>query len=236
MAVWQVVLHAPYDDIKVLKLEECADNILICQHEADDGVNRTHCHVMLDGVKVSDEAIRKRINKHGLGGRGNYAIIQRYKSEAYDTDKLGVYVLKGKLANMKQTSYESQKISAWVDDWRESVSNPSDKSPPKNGSKSPVKSHYDIMEEILQETRQRPGIWRVINTISSDEQGLIQDPVWVCENRKAVWDCMIKHLAKNKIRTSKHELERWYVTMMREEKNTSEAMYSSIMRKLYSDV
>lgn len=231
--MYQVVVHVGYDVAKQLKLEECAEQILICEHQADEKVNRTHIHAMLDGVKVSAEAIRKRINKAELGGRGNYGIFTSWKGEPYDRDKLGTYMLKGDKALLRQTNYTDEQIISWVHAWVGFVKR--EPLQPKKNAKEGVKSHWDIMQEIIAETRTMKGVWSQVNTIVSGDDGIVLDDLWVCNNKKAVWDCMIKHLAKNRIRTSKHELERWYVTMMREEKDTSQAMYSSIMKKLYSE-
>lgn len=238
MVVWQVVVKQPYESVKALELEAYADNVLFAEHGADGSTARIHTHVVLDGVKVGRAAIEKRIKKHGYGGRGNYAILTECKDikQPYDRDKLCIYVLKGNVELCKQTTYSSDQIAQWAAQWqgfvKRSASTPKEKPEAKTLSK-PDTSHWAIMEDIRQETRQHPGIWTQVNTIHTGDDGLVHEPIWVCNNRKHVWNTMIKHLTKHKVRTSKNELERFWVSMMREEENTSHALYSSIMRKLY---
>lgn len=238
MVVWQVVVKQPYESVKALELSAYADNVLFAEHGADGSTKRIHTHVVLDGVKVGRAAIEKRIKKFGYGGRGNYAILTECKDikEPYDRDKLCVYVLKGNKDLCKQTTYSDEQIVQWVSQWQGFGKRPAEKlinHPAKSALPKPDMSHWAIMEVIREETRSHPGVWTEINQITTGDDGLVQEPMWVCNNRKHVWNVMIKHLTKHKIRTSKNELERFWVSMMREEQNTSHALYSSIMRKLY---
>lgn len=110
--IFQVIMHKEYNDISGMPWNRWADRKLICQHDADDEIPRTHCHIMLDGVKVGAEAIKKYIRNSGLGGRGNYGVhtvTQKHKLP-YDRDKTAIYLIKGEVGLIKESSYEN-----WVD-------------------------------------------------------------------------------------------------------------------------
>lgn len=224
--VWQIVIHAAYDEQKALydKIISACDRYLVCQHDADEKVNRTHCHILFEGPKRTRPSIQTWITQAGCGGRGNYAIF----TKTHDRTDLAKYMIKGNKAHVKATSFAMEQIQLWEQQWvnREKLSPAVPES-----AKTAVKTQWEIMSEIIAETRAYPGVWVLDQAITTGDDGIILDGVWVCRNRRYVWDTMLKHLAKNKIRTSIHELERWFVTMMREERDTSEEIFNRIVGK-----
>lgn len=228
--VLHVVIHQVYSDVKLLHLEDCCERILIGQHDADESISRTHCHVMLVKCSITHEAIRKRIASAGFGGRGNYSIL----TTARDEDKLGIYILKGDRRIAQQFSYTEEQILKWVAQW---ISYPpatkKNSKPNQNSESKNSQTHCEIMSAILAETRALEGIWERINRIVTDDDGRMMEEEWVCKNRRLVFNVMLKHLAKNHVRTSKHELERFWVTMMRDEQVTKAALYETLMKKIY---
>lgn len=234
--VWHVMIHQPFVEVEQLLLSEICEKFLFGQHDADENVNRTHTHVMLVNPKLSNEGIRRRILKAGFGGRGNYAIITSSGGNSYTEEKLGIYILKGNREIAKKFSYSEEQISEWVSKWVFHPVETTDKRKQEGDSSKSKKSpenHWDVMKAIIAETRQLPGVWEQQNEIVSDDSGIAMEGVWFCRNRRAVWTVMLAHLDKNKIRTSRNELERFYLTMMREDGYTRVALYDSIMKKIY---
>lgn len=225
--VWQLVIHAAYDEQKVLydRITQASEQFMVCQHDADDKVNRTHCHVLIENPKRTVQTLRSWIHEAGCGGRGNYAIFSNYTR-----DDLGVYMVKGDKAHVKVTSFTDEQVRLWEQQW---VNREKKLESPDSAKLPGVKTQWEIMSEILAETRAAPGVWEKLSEITTGDDGLIPEAVWICKNHRFVWNIMLKHLAINKIRTSSHELERWYVTMMRESRETSDAIFKKIYEKLY---
>lgn len=226
--VWQIVVHASFSEQQALydKLASAAGNYLICQHDADEKVSRTHCHILFESPKRTRPTIQTWITEAGCGGRGNYAII----TKKHTREKLAVYMIKGDMKHIMKSSFTEAQHLAWEKQWV----TPQQLSPGEKLSKSvpAVKTQWEIMGEILAETRKAPGVWEKFSRITTGEDGIIPETQWVCHNRRYVFDAMIKHLAINKIRTSVHELERWYVTMMRDEASVTDSLYRKIVEKL----
>lgn len=94
------------------------DHYLIGEHEADDDVKTTHCHVMFTNLVVTNKALDKQRVKHSLNGDVSRLLSRAVGTgELYDEDLLGVYILKGKHDVNKSTSYSEDKIKEWVSAW-----------------------------------------------------------------------------------------------------------------------
>lgn len=117
--MWQVIIHRPYSDISGLLWDKWSDKQLICQHEADENIPRTHCHIALIDVKVGAEAIRKMVTERGFGGRGQYGIhtVAKESKQPYDLEKLAVYMIKGDVGVIKRSSYDERQHRNWAAQW-----------------------------------------------------------------------------------------------------------------------
>lgn len=82
-----MVNHAPrisrcYQDISgsLLEWANISNQFIVCQHDADEKVNKTHVHIGIWGVNVQEEAMKRQFNKHsGLGLKGNEDWKWKYK-------------------------------------------------------------------------------------------------------------------------------------------------------------
>lgn len=119
LKVWQVIVHQSYETIEGKFPESWCDKMLICQHEADEQINRTHSHIMFVAPKVCEEAIRKFIKASGWGGRGNYGIhtVAKESKQPYDLRKLAVYMIKGDIKNIKYSDYTDRDHRNWASEW-----------------------------------------------------------------------------------------------------------------------
>lgn len=232
--VWHVVIHATYDACRQV-FEGLSPAYLIGQHDADESINRTHVHAMLVNPTVGVEGIRKRINSHGHGGRGNYAILQRTESsrQPYDKDKLAVYILKGKRDSCVESTYDANQIDKWVGDWVETPKKLKNEIVEKPTKKEAPATHYELIVKILMDTRQMNGVWEHMTCLGTDNQGIALEDQWVCRNRKAVWNYMIKVLNENRVRTSRNELERFFVSILRHDREACDRMYENIIEKIF---
>jgi len=118
--VLQVVLHKSYEAVKAFAewLKENTLQYIIGEHEADDEIKTTHCHILIEGLKVSREALRKQVIKHAPGRGQNCTMAQTQKTrQNYKRDFLAIYIIKGNVKHCKDTSFDDIQIAIWASKW-----------------------------------------------------------------------------------------------------------------------
>lgn len=62
---WFVRIHRTYEEIEpwVRNLSDKAAKLIVYQHDSDEEVNRTHCHLMIIGYTTSDETMKTQLTK-----------------------------------------------------------------------------------------------------------------------------------------------------------------------------
>lgn len=63
-------IHRTYEELEpwVQNLSEKCEKLVVYEHEADEEVNRLHCHIMIIGYNTSDETMKQQVIKV-LGAR-----------------------------------------------------------------------------------------------------------------------------------------------------------------------
>jgi len=108
---YTIISHA------IESLSDVCDGILVYQHDADEEVSATHCHILIISPTIGVEGIKKRILRHvQLSGNKDWSFSQNTTEgwEIYHT-----YMTKGRLDPVF-TNYVSQAIVAeararWVE-------------------------------------------------------------------------------------------------------------------------
>lgn len=98
-------------------LKDNAHNYLIGEHPP--GVkNGLHCHILIQGLKVTREALRKQVIKiaPGKGQNCTMATTQEEK-KPYDTDLLAIYIIKGHTEYVKSHTFTAEAIIEWASKW-----------------------------------------------------------------------------------------------------------------------
>lgn len=118
--VLQVVLRKPYSEIMAISewLKDNTLNYLIGEHPAATS-NGIHCHILIEGLKVTREALRKQVNKYSPGQGQNFtSALTKDTRQPYNREILATYILKGHIEYLKSTSfnqeYITERISRWV--------------------------------------------------------------------------------------------------------------------------
>jgi len=62
---WFVRVHRTYEEIQpwIQNLESKCTKLVAYQHDADEEVNRTHCHLMIIGYTTTDETMKMQLKK-----------------------------------------------------------------------------------------------------------------------------------------------------------------------------
>jgi len=239
--VLHIIVRRPYSDVSGVYhwLQENSVRSLCGQHEADDEIANTHCHIQVKKFGKTAQSIRDKLKIAGLAGRGNYNILtetQRTK-KPYDEDALNIYIIKGIISNHKESTYTPQQIQAYAEAWVDHDSDPpvsTEKSIKKKKEKP--QTHWDIIEEILQMAKSKPGWFDSV--LDRDDQGYVitADNALSALGRSGIFDLMCQRLAHHKVRTSRNELERFYVTILRHDKSSRENLRESIMRNVFRNL
>ena len=124
--VWQLVVRKPCDAIGfpefVLWLSSNVLNYLVGEHPADFETSSTHCHILIEGLKVTDEGLRKSLKRCDISG-SDYSLMKKTTKSvngvrmAYDRDALAIYIIKGDINQVKATSFSPDQIAIWADKW-----------------------------------------------------------------------------------------------------------------------
>lgn len=120
---YHLIVRKPYDDIPrefLLWLSANVDDYVIAQHDADEEIKSTHCHIMFVNLKVTNKALDKQRQKHKIDGDISRLLKHVVGTrDLYDTEKLSIYVLKGNRDVLKSTSYSNEFIDKCIESWIE---------------------------------------------------------------------------------------------------------------------
>lgn len=226
----QVVVRRPWEDISGFYswIQDNSSSHLCGQHDADEDTKTTHCHIMCN-TTINPETIRLQAIKHGVGGRGVAAVLKQCakKKIPYDETKLCIYITKGDVNNIKRSSFDVDTINYFASQWVQHE--PTSKSPDDK------KDHFALIEHILEESTKIPGAWESV--LARDSEGIIvSERGLTYEGRRKIFQLMVNTLNKNRVRTSRNELERFYVTLIRHDYHSVECLQDSILRNVYREV
>lgn len=115
----QIVLRVPFSDcsgvIQWMRLK--GGRILCAEHEADEDIKSTHCHVAWE-PPVTKEAIRKQLITNSLGGQ-KYSIMEKVLKthEVYEFTALAKYCIKGDPKQVCETSLTQSEVADLAKQW-----------------------------------------------------------------------------------------------------------------------
>lgn len=119
--ILQVVLNVPFSGMESMCgwLQKNTSGYLVGEHPPAKR-KETHCHILIEGLKVSREALRKAVLKVSPG-RGQYAImsVTQKENKPYEREALAVYIIKGHIEYHKSSSYGDFLVEVWSKKWRE---------------------------------------------------------------------------------------------------------------------
>jgi len=122
--------------------------------------------------------------------------------------------------------------SLWISDadFKKSAKEKNPQSSEKSSEKkSDAKTLYAVGKEIIAEAKSHPGIFEQKLCKDVDDQLTYQES---CVRPDRLYNIMLIHLDKNKVRTSIHELERMFLTMIRNDPYQKENFRKTIFSRL----
>jgi len=208
------IIHKPFEDLSGLVKfwDTQCEAIAVAQHDKDSKVPRIHCHILIINPVKKTNAFNEDIKKFipGHDGRKDSRLSIKTQNEKKPISRQGLwYLVKGQESRLKfSNNFSNQEIEDAIKLYDPNkAKRTSDK--PKNEKKEKKPNQWEIIEEIRS---------KVLNK---------NDP-------KDIWDIMINQLEFYQIRTGMFDLEKWFVTIQRTDKEISNALRHKIISKLYS--
>jgi len=102
----QILIRKPFVDCSgfVDWLVAKSGAVVCCQHDADDDIKSTHCHIAVL-LPIGNEGIRKQLLKHDLGGSHSSILQKTVKTKVpYDFIELAKYCVKGDSTTVRRTT------------------------------------------------------------------------------------------------------------------------------------
>jgi len=149
--VLQVVVKKPFADIEPLVswLKKNSENYLVGEHPPAKQ-NTTHCHIMIEGLQVSRQALSKQVTKYSPGRGQNFISSQTQETRiAYNLSKLCVYIIKGHVEYHKSSTFTPEQITEWAAEWVEPLTTKGDQAAkPMMIIKKKPQTKYEMCNEI----------------------------------------------------------------------------------------
>jgi len=210
LPVWQVVLspdtgkEKPFGDCSgvCVWLAKNTSGYLVGEHPSkwykdpktsEMKYKGIHCHILIEGLKVSRSALEKEIKKYVSKGKG--AILTNYKGVPYDKDKLATYISKGKREYIKATNYAEDYVVERVEAWVE-----------------PVRDEKEVVDFTKSTPEKKPKT--TFHHCTQIGEYLVK---WQPELRwtaKEIVAAIIKYCRENKLPLSAYKVRDWYDCIM----------------------
>lgn len=197
LPVLQTILKVPYGpnvEAFGVWLKEHTHNYLIGEHPP--GVkNGNHCHILIQGLKVTREALRKQVIKIAPGKGQNCTMASTQDDKKpYDTDLLAIYIIKGHAEYAKSHTFTPDVITEWASKWETRTITHAE----THGATAPVKKAptiYENCNEILDDL----GSFKTDSALDRTE--IVRATIaWANRKRKALhsvqvmnyYDCILQ--------------------------------------------
>jgi len=191
LPVWQLVIRKPYEPSSrfVQWLSNNVSNYLVGEHPADDEVSSTHCHILIEGLKVTTEGFRKSLIRCDISG-SDYSLMKKRKSkngirEDYTRDFLAIYIIKGQIPYVKCSSFNETQIALWASKW---INHKAERSEAEHGSISavPVKKPNTVYQDCDEIIDTIPD-WNQRNPSLVERTDVVKAIIaWANQKRKAL--------------------------------------------------
>jgi len=227
MSVFAFRISVPYTDIglTLLALFDLTEYVAVYEHPADEKVRRTHIHGLLMNCERKEDTLREKFFKPHW--KGQYQLATTYKNK----DNEIVPVDEGYISYMSKGKYDPEYVkgftkerlaelkAAWID--MPQVADPVvDTTAPEKKKKDSV-CIYDILLRVRDQCHKESRLSRQGNLLSE-----------VVPSNDNFWT-MCLELNKARIRTSRNELERAWVTLLRMDEGNSESLFNAINKNVF---
>jgi len=228
--VWQLVLRKPWTDISGFEgwLKENTLRYIVAEHPADEEIATTHCHILLEGLKVTDEGLRKQVKKYSPG-QGQYAFmkVQKRTRQPYSQSGLAIYMSKGQSEYIKSHSLADESIQEYVLAWE------TEEEYIERETGEPKKDKDYTLWNITLKVRELAKKTTTIKTCRGEYGEYDMKTEQSVEATLENFQLLCEEMNKHKIRSSRNELERAWVTLLRQDQPNQQALFESINKNVF---
>jgi len=235
----QAIIRLPYASIKELS-EQCSvkfQTYLINQHDADEKVKTTHCHLLIDisGHFTTTDALSKWMKGRENGEKLNRQTMNLLREcqdskKPYDRLLLARYILKGHQP-LQQTGFTEAEIIGLIGSWQlqaDITEEDSEQLAAPKPSKETKKSCYKVLIEMLEE----PDALFGRREGSEDFYTYDTKPKTLRVSPEDLMRIVIRVLKRNEMTPHPQQIDRFVGSMynMVEDANHNEYQHCSISR------
>lgn len=211
-------IHVEYSQIPdtIQKIAEASEYLAVYQHDGE-GV-RTHVHGYIEGFKKSTDSIKTWVKKElnlEVFPKEDWAFsttIKKGENKGKPVNRnILTYFFKGQHPIKFYKGFTIDQIAdlhsqSYIPDKKRSTHN-------ERTLKKANKCHWDLVEEMK-------SLIEVESYIKADLFGSLIT-AWRPRSYDQVYQIMIQTLDKHKLRSSPHDLERWFCTLVRDDESNS---------------
>lgn len=116
-------ISRPYSDISGWITTESCSTCIVYEHEADEEIKRTHCHMWVKGIECNTDTLKNHIKKVlGKVDKSDWAFMAIHpKTKTPYNDTLITYMSKGVLQPMYKKNWTFEEVEEYRKKW---VANP----------------------------------------------------------------------------------------------------------------
>lgn len=247
-------ISLPYQHLaKVLDAwAESCEKFIVYEHPQDDRVKTTHIHVLMinSSYKTPEQYKRKLYDllypnvSDSERPKGNE--FWKWATKSPPDESFIIYMSKGNLLPVLSKNFSE----AYVEDQRRKWIAPTSVALPANtkNPKQPSKTHFEICEDIRAEydswripalraaykerTGHEPSVGRIASLTPEDMVAYLAR----ANHKQELQRIVNKHLQLHKIRTSRNELERFVVTVVRDHEDFQNSVWDSIWKNVLRSI
>jgi len=121
-----------------------SQKLIVYQHDSDEQIKKTHCHILIEECSIGVEGLKKRVQSFNLKGNQDWS----FRPEGYenDIDKYLTYMSKGKIAPAFNKGYEPSRLETVRGNWVEHKS-PAKETP---ASEASARVQKDSLSDLYQ--------------------------------------------------------------------------------------
>lgn len=209
------IIFKPFQDISGITSfwSETCEMFAVAQHPAEGKTKRIHCHILIINPSKKRNAYNEDLHKFfpGINGKSDFRLcIKTQDTKEPIRLKPGLrYILKGDISRLRFSKNISKElldeaIASWVN------------LPTEIKPKS-ERTDWDIINDMKKDLFELKIIKPRLFT--QDDNRYSTDYIISTSQRSDFIKVINKHLRLNKKKTSIHDIERWIVTLMREDYN-----------------
>lgn len=203
------------------------ERFMVVEHPPGRKDNTTHVHLALGNSDIQIEQLKKELRKVYDCGAGNKfwsfkvwdgVSLRDGRPRAYPQ-----YMIKGQYTPFIHKGWSPEEINAiraaWDDDPIAEEYKAKQAKQEKQDKEKTTRTHWELIEEIYKKGEHSPRLIQRDGEMFSENYFM---------NSRHNFDIMRKVLNENKVRTSRNELERFWITLMRFDYSNGDDLYHSI--------